>query len=86
VSGHQSGAELLERLPVGQCEQTRVVELVLGVRVLALPSGDASAVVLQDAVAAGLLEDTDNRAPRWLARPWSSIFAAVGLLDARVRP
>jgi hypothetical protein len=56
----EGGAELLERVPVGQGEQARVVELVLGVPELALPPGDPSAVVLHDAVAAGLLEHPDQ--------------------------
>jgi hypothetical protein len=43
-TGHESGSEPGQRHPVGQCERTRVVQLVLSALVHALPAGGACRV------------------------------------------
>jgi hypothetical protein len=78
-AGDQGGAELLERVPVRQCEQARVVELVFGLLVFALPSGDASPVEFHDAVAAGLLENTNQDGQAVLHRGPAGLVGSPGV-------
>ena len=56
----RASASRVQGCPVGEGEGTRIIELVLGLAELVLPTGDASGVAIDDSVAHGLVEYPDE--------------------------
>jgi hypothetical protein len=78
--------QVAERLPVGQRQCARVIELVFGALVIALPAHDAGGISVHDPVSDRLFHDPDQNGQAVLDRRTAALLGDPAVDSAVHRP